>query len=101
MHADSIASGTTPPPGITIYGWVTPAMTGGYTWVWGAPWAPLSDSVPEKRVDPAPARNAFPYYEFLIEMPEIIISSEYTVQQTIATTAAVWMYLHAHSGARN
>jgi Glycosyl hydrolase family 9 len=98
LHADSIAAGVPPPMGITIYGWTTPGMTGMYWWVWSPASAALSDEVPEKRVEPAPARTVLPYYEFLIEYPWIIISSEYTIHQTIATTAAVWIYLHVYRG---
>jgi endoglucanase len=99
LHADSIAAGVPPPPGITIYGWAPPAtMLGTYWYVWGPKWAALSDAVPTRRVEPPPA--SLPLYEFLIDYPRIVISAEYTVHQTIVTTAAVWSYLHGyHSGA--
>jgi endoglucanase len=97
LHEDSIAAGVPAPMGITIYGWAPPAMMmGTYWYVWGPKWAALSEQVPAKRVEPA--RASLPVYEFLIEYPRLIISAEYTVQQTIVTTAAVWTYLHAHRG---
>jgi endoglucanase len=91
LHEDSIAAGIPAPIGITIYGWAAPEMMG-YWFVWGPQWAPLSDQVPTKRVEPI--RTALPVYEFLIDHPRIIISAEYTVQQTIATTLAIWIYLN-------
>ena len=95
LHEDSIAAGIESPMGITIYGWAPPAMMmGTYWYVWGPEWAALSDQVPTKRVEPP--RKSLPLYEYLIEYPRIIISAEYTLQQTIATTAAVWIYLHGY-----
>jgi hypothetical protein len=97
LHEDSIAAGISPPAGITIYGWAPPAMMiGAYWYVWGPSWAPLSDEVPAKRIEPI--KSSLPLYEFLIEYPRIIMSAEYTVHQTIVTTAAVWAYLHGYRG---
>jgi endoglucanase len=96
LHVDSIVAGLPAPKGITIYGWTTPLMTGIYGLAWNPNWGAFPDNQPEKRVDPAPARTALPYYEFLIEYPWIIISAEYSIHQTIATTAAVWTYLHGY-----
>jgi hypothetical protein len=92
LHIDSIAAGVPPPPGITIYGWVNPAMMETYWYVWGPAWAPLSDVVPTKRVEPK--RASLPLYEYLIQYPGLVMSAEYTVHQTIFTTAAIWTYLH-------
>jgi len=91
LHEDTIAAGKAPPPGITIYGWALQAMTN-YPWIWEAPWATLPE------FDPQPARlihNRFSNagYEYLVEHPGIIMSQEFTVQQSIATTAAMWLYL--------
>jgi hypothetical protein len=98
LNEDSIAAGVPPPNGITIYGWANPADMGETYWyVWGPKWAALSDLVPTKRVDPI--RTSLPLYEFLIEYPRIIISAEYTIHQTIVTTAAVWIYLNGYRGA--
>jgi endoglucanase len=95
LHEDSIAAGVPAPNGITIYGWAPPAlMAGQYWYVWGPKWAALSDMVPTRRVEPI--RTSLPLYEFLIDYPRIIISAEYTVQQTIATTAAMWIYLNGY-----
>ncbi len=94
LHADSIAAGIPPPIGITIYGWINPAMLGTYWHIWGPNWAPLSDGVPTKRIEPK--RTSLPLYENLIEYPGIVASAEYTVHQTIVTTAAVWAYLHGY-----
>ncbi|MDR3414532.1 MAG: glycoside hydrolase family 9 protein [Formivibrio sp.] len=92
LHGDSIAAGVQPPTGITIYGWATPAMMESYWYIWGPPWAVLSDQVPTKRVEPK--RASLPLYEYLIQYPGLVASAEYTVHQTIATTAAVWSYLN-------
>jgi len=94
LHEDSIAAGVPPPAGITIYGWVNPAITTKYSWIFGPTWAALSDDVPTKRVEPKP--TWLPLYEYLIEYPRIVESAEYTVHQTIATTAAIWTYLSGH-----
>lgn len=96
LHEDSIAAGVPAPMGITIYGWAHPAQTD-YHWIFGPAWAALSDEVPAKRVEPF--RKSLPIYEYLIEYPRIIMSAEYTVQQTIATTAAVWVYLSGYDRA--
>ncbi len=95
LHKDSIMAGVEAPKGITIYGWSLPAVTN-YWWVWGPDWAALSDKIPSRRVEPV--RTSMPIYEYLIEYPGIIMSAEYTVQQTIATTAAVWIYLNGYDG---
>lgn len=92
LHEDSIAAGVQAPHGITIYGWVNPVMTN-YDWLWGPSWAALSENVPKRRVEPF--RNSLPIYEYIIEHPRLIMTSEYTVQQTIATTAVMWIYLAA------
>jgi Glycosyl hydrolase family 9 len=94
LHEDSIAAGVSPPTGITLYGWALPSsMIDQYPYVWGAEWAVMSDRVPDKRV--APDLRSLPLYEFLIQYPRVIISAEYTMHQTIATTASMWIYLDA------
>jgi endoglucanase len=94
LHEDSIAAGVPPPIGITIYGWVNPATMGTYWSVWGPTWAALSDDVPSKRIEPK--RASLPLYEYLIEYPRIVASAEYTVHQSIVTTAAIWTYLYGY-----
>jgi len=94
LHRDSGAAGVPPPRGITIYGWVNPALMDSYWYIWGPEWAVLSDRVPTKRVEPK--RTSLPLYEYLIQYPGLIMSAEYTMHQTIVTTAAVWTYLNGH-----
>ncbi len=90
LHENSIAAGVPAPKGITVYGWADPAATD-YWWLWGPKWAPLSNEVPTRRVEPH--RTALPIFEYFIEHPRMVMSSEYTIHQTIATTAAMWIYL--------
>ncbi len=93
LHADSIASGEAPPNGITIYGWVQQQFTN-YGWIWWSPWAALPQSDPTRSVDPH--WRSLPIYEYLVEYPTNIMSNEYTVNQTIATTAAMWIFLDGY-----
>lgn len=93
LHEDSIAAGIPAPTGITIYGWAHPAPTS-YWYIWGPSWAVLSNEVPTKRVEPF--RTSLPIFEYLIEYPGIIMSAEYTVNQTISTTAALWIFLDGY-----
>lgn len=93
LHEDSIAAGVPAPTGITIYGWA-PASTVNYSWLFGPSWAALSDKVPTKRIEPF--RLAMPIYEFLVDYPRVIASAEYTVAQTITTTAALWAFLDGY-----
>ena len=93
LHLNSHAAGIAAPPGITIYGWA-PYQTTDYWWVWGPNWAALSDLLPEKKVEPY--RKSLPTYEYIIEHPGIIQQTEFTVQQTMFTTAAIWLYLNSH-----
>jgi endoglucanase len=98
LHEDSISMGVPPPIGITLYGWATPSqmMPPNYSWVWGPTGAmPTTDAT--KRIDPP--LGSLPQYEFLIQYPYLVISQEYTFHQTIATTAAMWMYLDAQTQA--
>jgi hypothetical protein len=37
-----------------------------------------------------------PVYEYLIDYPRVIVSAEYTVAQTITTTAVLWAFLDGH-----
>ncbi len=93
LHADSIASGEAPPNGITIYGWAQQQFTN-YGWIWWSPWAALPQSDPTRSVDPH--WRSLPIYEYLVEYPTNIMSNEYTVNQTIATTAAMWIFLDGY-----
>jgi Glycosyl hydrolase family 9/Cellulase N-terminal ig-like domain len=90
LHEDSIAAGVDPPDGITIYGWAPQKVTN-YSWLFGPKWAALSDAVESQRI--SPNRFDMPLYEYFIENDRVIMQSEYTVQQSIATTAALWLYL--------
>jgi hypothetical protein len=85
--------GVPAPTGITIYGWA-PAWQANYKWLFGRDWAPLSDAVPTKRIEPY--RLSMPVYEYLVDYPRLINSAEYTVAQTIATTAAMWAFLDGY-----
>lgn len=95
LHVDSIAAGTAPPAGLTVYGWSNPAAMTAYWSVWSAKWSALADKIPEKSV--WPPRSSLPLYEYFIDYPKVVVSAEYTVQQTIGTTAAVWIYLDGAS----
>jgi endoglucanase len=92
LHDDSISAGAPPPLGITLYGWAPPEMLESYWYIWRPEWAVLSDQVPAKRIEPK--RTSLPLYEYFIEYPGLIMSAEYTINQTIVTTAAVWAYLN-------
>lgn len=93
LHEDHRSMGVAAPKGITVYGWA-PLSTPAYDWVFSADGGPLSDDGSrEKRIEPF--RHALPYFENLIEYPGIIVHQEYTIHQTIGTTAAMWLYLHA------
>ena len=99
LHEDHRAMGVAAPRGITVYGWAPQSKTN-YEWVFGPDWAPLSEAdtrtgVANRHVDPN--RFSMPLYEYLIEHPLVIMQQEYTVHQTIGTTAAMWLYLHAVS----
>ncbi len=96
LHEDHRAVGVDPPAGITIYGWSPQSQTS-YDWIFGSDWSPVSDTatrngVTYKKVHPD--RLTLPFYEFLIEYPGVVIQQEYTINQTIGTTAALWIYLH-------
>ena len=90
--------GVPPPPGITVYGF-GPQATFSPAWLFGPAWAifPEGPAAPaERRIDPD--RFAMPYFEYLIEHPGMVMQQEYTVQQTIATTAALWLHHAAQDG---
>ena len=93
LHEDSIAAGVPAPKGITIYGWGSFAQAN-YWWLFGPDWAALSDKVPTKRIDPF--RASMPVYEYLVDFPRVIVSAEYTVAQTISTTAVMWAFLDGY-----
>ncbi|MBE7732890.1 glycoside hydrolase family 9 protein [Devosia faecipullorum] len=96
LHEDRLAMGVAPPPGIVIYGWAGQAETA-YGWIFGPPWSPLPESgtdehAADRRIDPP--RFALPYFEYLVEHPALIMQQEYTVHQSIATMAALALYIH-------
>ena len=99
LHEDHRAMGVPVPPGITIYGFGPQA---GFSpdWLFGPPWSIFPEDEPgipaERRIEPA--RFAMPYFEYLIEHPLMVMQQEYTVQQTIGTTAALWLHLAAQAG---
>lgn len=98
LHEDHLAMGVPAPRGITIYGWSTKEQVD-FDWLFGAYWTALPEGAdPRERADQRqvePNRWTLPIYEFLIEHPLLVAQQEYTVHQTIATTATVWLYLHA------
>jgi endoglucanase len=97
LHEDHLAMGLPAPPGITIYGWSTKEQVD-FNWLFGPFWAPLPEgSDPRENAtlrQLEPNRWALPIYEFIVEHPLVIPQQEYTVHQTIGTTAALWLYLH-------
>lgn len=97
LHEDHRAMGVPAPHGITIYGWASPFTTA-HDWIFNDYWSPLPlfgtrEHAAQRRVTPDPF--SMPLYEYMIEHPLLVAQQEYTVQQTIATTAAMWLYLHA------
>ncbi|MDP4023741.1 glycoside hydrolase family 9 protein [Methylobacterium sp. NEAU 140] len=94
LHEDHRAMGVSVPAGITIYGFA-PQAAFSPDWLFGPSWAYLPEVgiPPHDRRRIEPDRAAFPYFEFLIEHPLVVIQQEYTVHQTISTTAALWMYI--------
>lgn len=100
LHEDHRAMGVKAPDGITIYGWAPQSQTN-HEWIFGPYWSPLPVSGTKENARHrmvTPDRFAMPFYEYLIEHPLLVMQQEYTMQQTIGTTAAMWLYLHA-SGA--
>lgn len=102
LHEDHRAMGVKAPDGITLYGWAPQSETA-HEWIFGPYWSPLpvsgtKENAQRRRI--APNRFAMPFYEYLIEHPLLVMQQEYTVQQTIGTTAGMWLYLHASGGAR-
>jgi endoglucanase len=90
--------GVDAPRGITIYGWSTKEQVD-FDWLFGPYWTALPENDDTReRADQRqlePNRWALPIYEFLVEHPLLVAQQEYTVHQTIATTASVWLYLNA------
>ena len=86
------------PFGITIYGF-GPQSAFSPEWLFGPAWAifPEGDSTAPAHRRIHPARFAMPYFEYLIEHPGMVMQQEYTVQQTIVTTAALWLHLAAQA----
>ncbi|GMA76866.1 hypothetical protein GCM10025880_32830 [Methylorubrum aminovorans] len=99
LHEDHRAMGVPVPPGITIYGF-GPQATFSPDWLFGPTWAIFPEDEPgvpaERRIEPT--RFAMPYFEGLIEHPLMVMQQEYTVHQSIGTTAALWLHLAAQSG---
>ncbi|KQT87321.1 hypothetical protein ASG60_12990 [Methylobacterium sp. Leaf469] len=98
LHEDHRAMGVPVPPGITIYGF-GPQSAFSPEWLFGPAWAifPEGDSTAPAHRRIHPARFAMPYFEYLIEHPGMVMQQEYTVQQTIVTTAALWLHLAAQA----
>lgn len=87
--------GVAAPRGITIYGFGGQSLAA-YGWVFGPSWSPLPESGSDAEAQARrifPPRFSIPYLDFLIEHPGVIVQQEYTVQQPIATTAALWLFL--------
>lgn len=102
LHEDHRAMGVAAPQGITIYGWASQFVTA-HNWIFGPYWSPLplegkKENAEQRRI--APDAFAMPMFEYLIEHPLLVMQQEYTVQQSIGTTAAMWLYLHAADSAR-
>lgn len=99
LHEDHRAMGVPVPPGITIYGF-GPQASFSPDWLFGPSWSIFPEDEPgiraERRIEPA--RFAMPFFEYLIEHPLMVMQQEYTVQQTIGTSAALWLYLAAQAG---
>jgi endoglucanase len=101
LHEDHRAMGVQAPPGIIIYGWA-PANAFAYGWIFGPPWSPLAEvglTSQSQNTKVEPSRFAIPYFENLIEFPDVIIQQEYTVHQTIGPVAALAIYLDGHVNA--
>ncbi len=97
LHEDHRAMGVKAPDGITLYGWASQSETS-HEWIFGPYWSPLPVSGTKEHAQYrriAPNRFAMPIYEYLIEHPLLVMQQEYTLQQTIGTTAGMWLYLHA------
>lgn len=97
LHEDRMAMGVAPPAGITIYGWASQAQTA-HGWIFGPPWSDLPETgtvehARQRRIEPP--RFSLPYFEYLVEHPAVVMQQEYTVQQTIATMAALALYIDA------
>lgn len=96
LQEDHRAMGVAAPRGITIFGFAPQAGTA-YGWVFGPPWSPLAETgttenAANRRIEPP--RFSLPYHEYLVEHPAVIMQQEYTVHQSIATMAALALYLH-------
>ncbi|MBB6356508.1 glycoside hydrolase family 9 protein [Aminobacter aganoensis] len=96
LHEDHRAMGVDAPSGITIFGFASQSATA-YSWVFGPAWSPLAESgtaenAAQRRIEPP--RFSLPYHEYLVEHPAVIMQQEFTVHQSIATMAALALYLH-------
>lgn len=102
LHEDHRAMGVKAPDGITIYGWAPQSATS-HNWIFGPFWSPLPVSGERENAhsrNVLPNRFAMPFFEYLIEHPQLVMQQEYTVHQSIGTTASIWLYLHAAGGSR-
>ncbi|NEU13477.1 hypothetical protein G3T14_15245 [Methylobacterium sp. BTF04] len=97
LHEDHRAMGVAVPGGITVYGF-GPQAQFNPEWLFGPTWAifPEDGAAATRRIDPT--RFSQPYFEYFIEHPGMVMHQEYTVHQTIVTTAALWLYLAAQKG---
>lgn len=96
LHEDHRAMGVPAPPGITIYGF-GPLAAFSPEWLFGPSWAIFPEDEPVARHAGRiePARFALPYFEALIAHPMMVMQQEYTVHESIAPTAALWLHLAA------
>jgi endoglucanase len=97
LHEDHRAMGVKVPDGITIFGWAPQSQTA-HAWIFGPYWSPLpisgtQEHAADRRI--APNRFTMPLHDYLIEHPLLVMQQEYTVHQSIGTTAGLWLYLHA------
>lgn len=98
LHEDHRAMGVPAPPGITVFGWAPQWQTSNF-WIFGPPWSPLPVSGTDENAaqrSVSPERFTMPVFEYLIEQPQLVMQQEYTVQQSTATTLAMWLYLADH-----
>lgn len=95
LHEDHRAMGVPAPPGITIYGFGSQDDTA-LGWVFGPPWSALPEVGTDEDAEARrvfPSRFSLPYLEYLIEHPAVVMQQEYTVQQPIVSTAALWFFI--------
>ena len=106
LHEDSLRSGVPAPKGITVYGFRRPSRN--FAWLFDNPiWSNLYDRFNYDPTAPKddsrsiyPDKTTWPAWENLFQHPENIEAMEYTVQQCMATMAAVSGYLSSLPGDR-